>query len=327
MKDRLGKNCFHLQKGAFKMTTSSKSNSPISRITSDAGLRKLICLIRHQAKGSPKSCFISRNVCVVIAVVQMIWAAPAFAVTADELSQILMKASKPITQTYQPNGVHAGIDFGSTGDGVTTVYAPVSGTITENTSACGKVAIYDGSNTIILAHMTNRTTLAVGSTITAGTPVGKASKVVGGGCTATAAHLHIEIRTGNNTSMALPTANNTATTKNPLTYPYDLTAPTINISAPATNATLRRGSTYTISWTASDSSGLGDSSVTLISGSATTCNGATAISTMRAGGDGYVNSIQWTVPSNLTPGTYKIKVAVRDGLITWGCTMRTITIQ
>ena len=104
--------------------------------------------------------------------IQWIWSAPAFAVSADELAQILMKASKPITQNYQPNGVHAGIDFGSTGDGITTVYAPVSGTVTANTDACGKVAIYDGTNTIILAHMTSRTTQAVGSYITAGTAVG-----------------------------------------------------------------------------------------------------------------------------------------------------------
>ena len=242
-----------------------------------------------------------RIVLLSIAAIHLIWTVPAFAVTADQLSQILMKASKPITQTYQPNGVHAGIDFGSTGDGVTTVYAPVSGTITANTSACGKVAIYDGTNTFIMAHMTNRTTLAVGSQITAGTAVGKASQVVGGGCTVTAAHLHVEIRTGNNSSMALPTANNTATTKDPLGYAYDLTAPTINITAPAANATLRRGTAYTISWNASDSSGLGDASVTLISGSSTACTGATAIATMRAGGNGYVTSTQWTVPTNLAP--------------------------
>ena len=136
----------------------------------------------------------------------------------QKLSYLLMRGSYSVTNGYAPNGVHAGVDFGGTGDGVTSVYAPVSGTVTANTGTCGKVAIYDGANTIILAHMTARTSLAVGSQISGGDYVGKASQVVGGGCVATGAHLHIEIRTGNNTSMAAPSSDNTYTTLNPLTY-------------------------------------------------------------------------------------------------------------
>jgi hypothetical protein len=137
---------------------------------------------------------------------------------SENLSYLLMKGNYTVSQGYSPNGIHAGVDFGGTGDNVTSVYSPKSGTITDNTSACGKVAIFDGTNTIILAHMESRTSLAIGSQILAGDFVGKASKVVGGGCSATGAHLHIEIRTGNNKVMAAPANNNTATTLNPLTY-------------------------------------------------------------------------------------------------------------
>ena len=255
----------------------------------------------------------------------------ATAVSASQLSQILMRGTYPITNSYRPWGGptgHAGIDFGSTGDGVTSVYAPVSGTITANTSACGKVAIFDGQNTIILAHLTARnTTLAVGSTITAGIYVGKASQVVGGGCTVTGPHLHIEIRTGNNTFMADPTRDNRATTLDPLAYPWDTTAPSITITSPLRNATLTRGFSYRLSWSASDPSGLGDVAVDLVSGAATTCQGATSLASIRAGGLGYVSVVTWTVPAGLRTGSYNLKVAVRDGLITWGCTMIPVTIR
>ena len=140
------------------------------------------------------------------------------------LSRLLLGGEYPVTNGYQPNRIHAGVDFGSVGDGVTSVKSPVSGTIIANTEACGKVAIYDGRNTIILAHMKNRTSLAVGKTIAVGDYVGKASKVVGGGCRATGAHLHIEVRTGRNTSMALPTNDNRNTTLNPITYLVGSTA-------------------------------------------------------------------------------------------------------
>ena len=238
-----------------------------------------------------------------------------------------MRGSYPVTNGYQPLYVHAGIDFGSTENGVTSVYAPVSGTITANTSACGKVAIYDGRNTIIVAHMTSRTSLAVGSQINAGTYVGKASNVVGGGCTATAAHLHIEIRTGNNTYMAAPSSDNRLTTLNPLTYQYDTTPPSISITSPVGGATLSTGRSYTISWSASDPSGLGDVAVDLISGSATTCYGATSVRSIRLAGAGYVSSVLWTVPTSVSSGAYKLKVAVRDKLNNWGCKMISVSVR
>jgi hypothetical protein len=165
----------------------------------------------------------------------------------NELSSLLMDTPKPITNTYMPKGGHAGIDFGSTGDGETSVLSPVDGTISANTSSCGKVAVFDGGNTIILAHMTARTSLPVGSKVTKGTYLGKASKVVGGGCSATAAHLHIEIRTGNNTSMALPSADNTKTTLDPLTYNYGpFPAPTITTPSVGSIVT---SSPVTFNWT------------------------------------------------------------------------------
>jgi hypothetical protein len=137
----------------------------------------------------------------------------------------LMDGDYPVTNGYHPNRVHAGVDFGGAGDGVTNVKAPISGTIIANTSACGKVAIFDGTNTIILAHMTARTTLGINKTINRGDYVGKVSKVVGGGCSVTGAHLHIEIRKGNNATMALPANDNRTTTFNPLTY-FNYTSPT-----------------------------------------------------------------------------------------------------
>lgn len=170
------------------------------------------------------------------------------ALTSSDLSKLVLGGVYPVTQGYLPNGVHAGIDFGSTGDGVTSVKSPVNGTITANTSTCGKVAVFDGSNTIIMAHMTSRTTLAVGSTVTVGTYLGKASMVVGGGCTATGAHLHMEIRTGSNTSMALPTANNTTTTRDPLSYMYGAFPP-VSLLSPA-NGTYASTNPVTFSWSA-----------------------------------------------------------------------------
>lgn len=249
------------------------------------------------------------------------------AVSASQLSQLLMRATYPVTNGYQPIRVHAGIDFGGTGDGVISVYAPLSGTITANTSACGKVAIYDGRNTFILAHMTARTSLSVGTSISAGTYVGKASKVVGGGCTATAAHLHVEIRVGNNSSMAAPASDNSSTTLNPLTYQYDTSPPTISITSPARGASLSTGQTYTLSWSASDPSGIGDLAVDLISSNSTTCYGATSVQSIRLAGAGYVNSLQWRVPTSLARIAYNLKVAVRDNLNNWGCVMIPVSIR
>ncbi len=161
--------------------------------------------------------------------------AAADEITSGELSTLLMGKSLPVTQGYAPNGVHAGIDFGSTGDGITSVSSPIAGTIVANTSACGKVAIFDGSNTLIFAHMTARTALAVGSQVSVGTYLGKASQVVGGGCVASGPHLHMEIRTGNNPVMAAPANNNTATTLNPLTYAYG-PFPPVALVSPAAGA-------------------------------------------------------------------------------------------
>lgn len=132
-----------------------------------------------------------------------------------KLGYLLLGGSYSVSSGYQPNGVHAGIDFNGTGTNVTEVRSPLNGTISANTSACGKVAIYDGANTVILAHMDSRTSLAVGAQIKRGDYVGKAAQVVGGGCTASGPHLHIEVRTGNNPTMANPTSNNTSTTIDP----------------------------------------------------------------------------------------------------------------
>jgi len=144
------------------------------------------------------------------------------ALTNSELSQLLMNGNYTVTSTHNPIvGGHNGMDFGGTGNGVTTVYSPVTGTVLANTTSCGKVAIFDGSNTVILAHMTQLSAPAVGSAISIGTAVGKASDVVGGGCSVNGgAHLHIEIRTGQNSTMASLSNNNTATTRDPLTYGY-----------------------------------------------------------------------------------------------------------
>ncbi|WP_181234015.1 M23 family metallopeptidase [Enhygromyxa salina] len=160
---------------------------------------------------------------------------PLASLTQSELSQLLLGGNYTVTNPYAPNGVHAGIDFGGTGDGVTTVRSPVNGTVIANTTACGKVAIFDGTNTIILAHMSNLTAPAVGASVSIGASLGKASKVVGGGCTATGAHLHIEIRTGQNTSMAAPANNNTNTTRDPLTYGYSA-FPAVSLLSPSANA-------------------------------------------------------------------------------------------
>jgi murein DD-endopeptidase MepM/ murein hydrolase activator NlpD len=146
----------------------------------------------------------------------------AFSVTADtpeqRLSQKLLGGNYSVSNGYKPNGTHAGIDFNGTGTGKVAVKSPVSGTIIANTDACGKVAIFDGRNTVILAHMSDRTSLNAGKLINAGDYVGRAAMVLGGGCTATGPHLHVEVRTGKNPSMALPTANNTQTTLNPISY-------------------------------------------------------------------------------------------------------------
>jgi hypothetical protein len=104
----------------------------------------------------------------------------------------------------------------------------------------------------------------------------------------------------------------------------DTTLPTVSISSPSSGATLNRGSTYTLSWAASDSSGVTHVAVGLISASNTSCYNTTAIYTISD--SSYVSSMSWTVPSSIATGPYKLKVAVRDGSGNWGCSMRSVSI-
>lgn len=167
------------------------------------------------------------------------------AVTSSELSNLVLGATFNVTNSYQPNRVHAGIDFGGITRDVTQARSPVNGTIIANTAACGKVAVYDGSNTVILAHMSNRTALAEGSAVTMGTYLGTTSDVVGGGCSVTGPHLHLEIRAGRSATMSLPTNDNRNRNLDPLTYAYPafpgvtLTAPANNVAVAAQPVTFR----------------------------------------------------------------------------------------
>lgn len=146
--------------------------------------------------------------------------ASAQSTNEEKLSYLLLGGNYALSNAYQPNGVHAGIDYSGAGTNTTDVRSPLNGTITANTASCGKVAVFDGQNTVILAHMDSRTSLPVGSTIKRGDYVGKVSNITGSGsgCTVTGSHLHIEIRTGNNTSMGIPTADNRNTTLNPANF-------------------------------------------------------------------------------------------------------------
>lgn len=148
---------------------------------------------------------------------------------ARELSQVALQGDHPLASGYRPFFGHAGVDFAVTGDGKTAVYSPVSGTVIANTEDCGKVAVYDGRNTIILAHLKERT--RIGSrkeeAIQAGDYLGLAADVggKGAGCAAEGAHLHLEIRSGRNAAMADPGQDNRATTLDPLSYGYAKRAP------------------------------------------------------------------------------------------------------
>lgn len=151
--------------------------------------------------------------------------AQAAAVAARQLSQIVLKGDHPIVtgRGYRPFFDHAGVDFDGTGDGGTRVYSPVSGTVIANTGDCGKVAIYDGRNTFILAHLSSRTSVGKEKeeTIRAGDYVGLASDAgTGEICAVREAHLHLEIRVGRNASLADPGKDNRATTLDPLSYTY-----------------------------------------------------------------------------------------------------------
>ncbi|WP_433931170.1 peptidoglycan DD-metalloendopeptidase family protein [Sorangium cellulosum] len=170
-------------------------------------------------------------------------ASAAEALVARELSVLVLGGDFPVTNAYRPAGGHAGIDFGGTGDGVTAVRSPVEGTVAAKTGECGKVAVFDGNHTIILAHMVELTGLVPGDRVEVGTYLGKASRTVGGGCTATGAHLHMEIRTGRNTYMAAPARDNRATTLDPLTYSYGPFAP-VALLAPADGAEVPSAVTF-----------------------------------------------------------------------------------
>lgn len=173
----------------------------------------------------------------------------SFDLTTAELAGLLMGSGDfSVMQGYRPTGGHAGIDFGRVLEGVTQVRSPVHGTIIANTAECGKVAIFDGNNTVILAHMTNRAALNIGTQISMGTLLGRAGNVTGGGCTSSGAHLHIEIRVGSNPSMAHPANNNTNTTLNPLTYSYP-GFPAVSLIAP-NNGTSIATSPVAFSWSA-----------------------------------------------------------------------------
>jgi murein DD-endopeptidase MepM/ murein hydrolase activator NlpD len=98
-----------------------------------------------------------------------------------------------------PDDRHAGIDFG----GTQTVYSPVAGLVLA-TGNCGSVVIEDarrvvgGSSTAprhIMLHMKG-IKVSKGQTVRVGTVLGVSSNVSysAGGCIATGAHLHYEIR-------------------------------------------------------------------------------------------------------------------------------------
>lgn len=170
-----------------------------------------------------------------------------FPLTAVELSNLVMGGTYRVTQGYQPNRVHAGIDFGGITNNVTRVNSPVNGTIIANTAACGKVAVYDGRNTIIMAHMSNRTPLAVGSAVTMGTYLGTTSNVGGGGCVVDGAHLHMEIRNGREPNFMSVAANdNRNRNQDPLTYAYPA-FPAVALTGPA-NGFATANSPINFSW-------------------------------------------------------------------------------
>ncbi len=121
---------------------------------------------------------------------------------------------------------HAGVDIA----GQRAVYSPVAGTVRAATSTCGKVVIEDArvlpgaaaAPRHIFLHLSG-IRVAAGQRITAGTWLGTSSNVVGGGCSASGAHLHYEIRknytgtSGVGTSSGSPTSG---LTYDPLQFDY-----------------------------------------------------------------------------------------------------------
>ncbi|MES1245724.1 MAG: hypothetical protein ABUT39_29225 [Acidobacteriota bacterium] len=150
------------------------------------------------------------------------------AAATRQLSRIVLKGDHPVAagREYRPFFGHAGLDFDGTGDGA-SVYSPVSGTVIANTGDCGKIAIYDGRNTIILAHLGSRTRVGRDEEerILAGDYVGLSSGAADeAGCAAREDRLHLEIRVGLNASLADPGKDNRSTTIDPLSYAF-VTAP------------------------------------------------------------------------------------------------------
>ena len=176
-------------------------------------------------------------------------------ITAAQLSTRIFGSPRDVTNTYRPNGGHAGIDFRVISHpNARDVHSPIAGEIIQNRAWCGHVAIFDGRNTHVFLHMSSRTTKGIGARVSVGERLGWADQVTGSGCTATGPHLHYEIRTGRNASPAIPTADNRATTLDPLQYDYGSGGgtppfPAPSLVSPAANATRSPG-VVTFSWNA-----------------------------------------------------------------------------
>jgi murein DD-endopeptidase MepM/ murein hydrolase activator NlpD len=260
-------------------------------------------------------------------------------VTLSRLNTMLFGREATLSGSYAPNGRHAGIDLA--GVNGYAVRSTVNGTIARNESWCGIVSVNDGSKNHFFLHMNNRTSKRPGESVRVGDVLGYVSEVDGDtpgsssdtngdGCRATGPHLHYEIRPNTRSSPANPTSDNTNTTSNPLSFSFtwenDFTGPSISISSPSSGSSLTRGSTYTIRWSASDPAALGDATVDLIADSNNNCVGAPRLISIRSSSN-YASSVSWRVPSTQTTGYYKIKVAARDLLGNWSCSMTRVRIQ
>lgn len=233
--------------------------------------------------------------------------------TDSELkTRLFHSTAMTLTQGYlagttnpTPDGKHAGVDYG----GTWPVYAPVNGYVRDATSVCGKVVLEDersyGTDTYkpkhIFLHMKD-IKVTTGSYITEGTLIGTSSNVVGGGCVASAAHLHYEIRKNYSGTSAVGTTSGTSTaalTYDPFGFDFPnqcanpLPAPTLvspsngatNVSKTAQNFALMQvycGTTYRIVLcTDSTCSGWSDTSSTCTNTS--TCKTATSSTPSYAG--------------------------------------------
>lgn len=140
------------------------------------------------------------------------------------LSQKLLKGNYVVTQTYleknavnigiTPDGRHAGIDFGAPAG--THVYAAKGGTVRSTNVSYGLVAVYDGTNTVFYLHMRN-IRVSAGMKISAGTYIGDVSNAAP---FSMKAHLHVEVRTGPQSSaVGVRSGSSTAAlTLDPVSY-------------------------------------------------------------------------------------------------------------